>query len=84
MFAACGLAATAQATDVPDPDPERFEADIRAFEAWDRQNAFPRDAVLFVGSSSIRMWQTAESFPELPVINRGFGGSQISDVNHYR
>jgi lysophospholipase L1-like esterase len=39
--------------------------------------------VLFVGSSSIRMWQTAESFPELAVINRGFGGSHTSDVNHF-
>jgi lysophospholipase L1-like esterase len=80
---ACGLAAYAQAREVPDPDPGRFETDIRAFEAWDRQNAFPRNAVLFVGSSSIRMWPTAESFPELPVINRGFGGSHISDVQHF-
>jgi lysophospholipase L1-like esterase len=38
---------------------------------------------LFVGSSSIRMWQTAESFPELLVINRGFGGSHTSDVNYF-
>lgn len=66
-----------------DPDPARFAADIRAFEAWDRQNSFPPRAVLFVGSSSIRMWQTAESFPDSPVINRGFGGSHISDVNHF-
>jgi lysophospholipase L1-like esterase len=39
--------------------------------------------VLFVGSSSIRKWQTAESFPDLPVINRGFGGSHVSEVNHF-
>jgi lysophospholipase L1-like esterase len=37
--------------------------------------------VLFVGSSSIRLWGTRESFPHWPVINRGFGGSRISDVN---
>jgi lysophospholipase L1-like esterase len=78
---ACGLAASAQTTTVPNPD--RFEADIRAFEAWDRQNAFPRGAVVFVGSSSIRMWPTAESFPDVAVINRGFGGSHVSDVNHF-
>lgn len=29
------------------------------------------------------MWQTAESFPNLAVVNRGFGGSHTSDVNHY-
>jgi lysophospholipase L1-like esterase len=66
-----------------DPDPARFEQEIAAFEHWDRQNSYPRDAGLFVGSSSIRMWPTAESFPNLAVINRGFGGSQISDVRHF-
>ena len=86
LLAACGLATQAAPPDVsakPNPDPARFTADIAAFEAWDRQNSAPKDAVLFVGSSSIRMWQTAESFPDLAVINRGFGGSHASDVNHF-
>jgi lysophospholipase L1-like esterase len=61
----------------------QFETEIVAFEKWDRQNAVPRDCILFVGSSSIRLWPTAESFPDLPVINRGFGGSTIADVNRY-
>src|SRR5687767_7656201 len=44
----------------------------------------PRDAVLFVGSSSIRMWKTLEKdFPDLTVINRGFGGSTIRDSIRY-
>jgi lysophospholipase L1-like esterase len=64
-------------------DPSRFESEIAAFEKWDRQNAFPKDPILFVGSSSIRLWPTAEAFPDAPVINRGFGGSTIADVNHY-
>jgi lysophospholipase L1-like esterase len=80
---ACGLAANAQTTTSPDADPTRFETDIRAFEAWDRQNSPPRDAVLFVGSSSIRMWPTADCFSNLPVINRGFGGAHVSDLNHF-
>ena len=88
LFIACGLAHPAWAFAEPAvvrgaPDPARFDSEIAAFENWDRQNAVPPDAVLFVGSSSIRMWQTAESFPNLPVINRGFGGSHISDVNHF-
>jgi lysophospholipase L1-like esterase len=29
------------------------------------------------------MWETREAFPDWPVINRGFGGAHISDVNHY-
>ena len=72
--------ALAQGTDSASA---RFESEIAAFEKWDRQNASPKDAILFVGSSSIRLWQTAEAFPDLPVINRGFGGSSISDVNHF-
>jgi len=82
LIAACSLAASAS-EPATDPDPTRFESEIAAFEKWDRQNSVPRDAILFVGSSSIRMWETAKSFPDLPVINRGFGGSHISDVNHF-
>ncbi len=69
--------------EVPDPDPERFSDDIAAFEAWDAKNATPEDAILFVGSSSIRLWSTAEAFPDKPVVNRGFGGSELSDVMHF-
>ena len=83
LAALLGAGATLAQEAAHDPDPARFEAEIRAFEAWDRQNSFPKDSVLFVGSSSIRMWQTAESFPDLAVINRGFGGSHASDVNHF-
>ena len=66
-----------------DPDPNRFAENIARFEQWDRQNAALPNSVLFVGSSSIVRWATAVDFPGLPVINRGFGGSHISDVNHY-
>jgi lysophospholipase L1-like esterase len=64
-------------------DPARWEKDISQFEAWDRQNSPARESVLFVGSSSIRMWPTRVDFPDLPVINRGFGGAHISDVNAF-
>lgn len=84
LITACGLAHTdCVVAKSPNPDPSRFDSEIAAFETWDRQNSAPKNAILFVGSSSIRMWQTAESFPDLPVINRGFGGSHISDVNHF-
>ncbi|MGD9634253.1 MAG: SGNH/GDSL hydrolase family protein [Pirellulales bacterium] len=94
LVAACGLAEVTAQTAAPvapsartapktNPDPARFDREIAAFEAWDRQNSAPEDAVLFVGSSSIRMWQTAEAFPEFSVINRGFGGSHASDVVHF-
>jgi len=57
----------------------KWEKDIRAFEEQDRKSPPPRNAILFVGSSSIRMWKLPQYFPGLTAINRGFGGSQISD-----
>lgn len=67
----------------PDPDPNRFSKEIERFIKFDRQNAVPENGVLFAGSSSMRMWMTRESFPDLPVINRGFGGAHISDVTFF-
>jgi len=61
----------------------RWEAAIRRFEKADTDERRPRDAVLFVGSSSIRMWNLKESFPGLPSINHGFGGSQIDNSIHF-
>ena len=63
--------------------PARFETEIAAFEKWDAKNAVPKDSILFVGSSSVRLWESAEAFPGLPVINRGFGGSTIPDSTHF-
>ncbi len=61
-----------------------FAADIAAFEAADRLNPPPAGGVLFVGSSSIRLWPSlADDFPGVHIVQRGFGGSEISDVVHY-
>jgi lysophospholipase L1-like esterase len=58
----------------------QWEKDIGAFEARDRTNPPPKGCIVFVGSSSIRMWKgLAADFPGLPVVNRGFGGSQLAD-----
>lgn len=70
------------AADPPKPLP--FENEIKAFEAADARQMPPRDAILFYGSSSIRLWKTlAQDFPDKTVINRGFGGSQTSDAIRY-
>jgi len=63
--------------------PEAWAEAIAAFEKQDAKEAPPKEGVLFVGSSSIRMWDLKKSFPDLPAINRGFGGSQICDSTHY-
>jgi predicted amidohydrolase/lysophospholipase L1-like esterase len=61
-----------------------WEGAIRAFEARDRTSPPPRDAVLFVGSSTICLWKTlVQDFADHKVINRGFGGSQIADCTCY-
>lgn len=50
------------------------------FAQADAEESSPPGTVLFVGSSSIRLWNTlAADFPDVPVLNRGFGGSQIAD-----
>ena len=62
----------------------KWEKDIQKFEAADKTNPPPEGAVLFIGSSTIRMWKTLkEDFPNHKVINRGFGGSQIADSVYY-
>jgi len=61
----------------------RWERQIRAFEAADRQKPPPKQGILFIGSSSIVGWKTDRWFAGLPVINRGFGGSQIADSVHF-
>lgn len=83
LLLALGNVAPRLALGQNDPDPGRFAAEIEAFEAWDLKNVPPPNPVLFVGSSSIRLWPSATYFPDLPVINRGFGGSHISYVNFY-
>jgi len=86
VFALCSLGLIVPSlteAQQSDPDPERFEQQISRFEAWDTKNSHPTKATLFVGSSSIVMWDSAERFPNIPLINRGFGGSHVSDVNHY-
>lgn len=63
---------------------EQWEAEIKAFEARDKTNPPPHSPILFIGSSSVRMWKTlADDFKGFPVINRGFGGSQMTDSAYF-
>lgn len=62
----------------------RWENDIAAFGRKDAEATPPKGAVLFVGSSTIARWKSlAQDFPGVPVLNRGFGGSQIADSTYY-
>lgn len=62
----------------------KWEKEIAAFEQHDKESPPPKHAIVFVGSSSIKKWTTvAQDFPHHRVLNRGFGGSQMSDAAHF-
>lgn len=59
--------------------------EVQAFKKQDSLQFPGEGKILFVGSSSFRLWKDLQSyFPSYPVINRGFGGSTLSDVIRYR
>lgn len=69
---------------VPARNHAQWEKEIAAFEARDREDPPARGGILFTGSSVIRLWKTlGDDFAGLPVINRGFGGSEIADATHF-
>jgi lysophospholipase L1-like esterase len=74
---AMGLAET------PRPDPGRFAKEIAKFDSEDAAKSPAKGGIVFTGSSSVRMWKVNEAFPDLPVLNRGFGGSVTNDLVTY-
>ena len=61
----------------------RWEKTIAAMEARDRKQPPPKGEILLCGSSSARGWNVRKYFPDLKVVNRGFGGSQIHDSTQF-
>ncbi|MCP4642687.1 MAG: hypothetical protein GY851_19735 [bacterium] len=77
-------AGAAEAEEDTQPyEEKRWGKDIRRFEKADKESFPPEDAVLFVGSSSIVGWNLKKYFPNLETINRGFGGSAVSDSVYF-
>lgn len=78
-----GLAAFAE-TPLPAPNPH-WESEIKSIEARDRLAPTKEgDAIVFVGSSSIRLWKSLRAdFTDLRVYNHGFGGSYLIDSIAY-
>ena len=61
-----------------------FADEIRAFKKADSERFPPKNAILFVGSSSFRKWTDVQDyFPGYTIVNRGFGGSTLPDVIRY-
>jgi lysophospholipase L1-like esterase len=62
-----------------------FQDEITAFKLQDSLSFPGKGKILFVGSSSFRLWKDLQSdFPEHPLINRGFGGSSFPDLMLYK
>src|SRR5439155_2008343 len=81
LTAAAAVAAEPAAAPAPSP----WDESLAAFAAADLEHAPQPGGVLFVGSSSIRLWDDLETqFSAMPVvIKRGLGGSKLSDCVHY-
>jgi lysophospholipase L1-like esterase len=76
------VALTIGTTVPPAAQTDRWAKEMAAFQQQDHQPP-PPGGIVFVGSSSIRLWDLGRSFPNLPVVNRGFGGSEVADsVRH--
>ena len=62
-----------------------FQKEILEFKKQDSISFPPSHAILFVGSSSFTKWKDVSAyFPNHVIINRGFGGSTLLDVIHYK
>lgn len=60
----------------------KWENEFEKFDEQDKRNPPPKEgAILFIGSSSIRMWKNvADALNNDRIINRGFGGSEFTDI----
>ena len=66
------------------PEVRIWEKDIQKFEQLDKSEKYPEDAILFAGSSSIRLWTTLENdMAPYHIIQRGYGGAKLSDFAVY-
>ena len=61
-----------------------FEKEIMSYEKQDSISMPKKNQILFLGSSSFRLWKTFDQdLKGLPVLNRGFGGSTLEDALYY-
>ena len=62
----------------------RYEKEINKFDSLNKVEIYPEDAILFLGSSYIRLWTNIRKDLEYEhIIHRGFGGSNLKDVAYY-
>ena len=81
FLVACGTNSKPDTKPVANPP---FWNDIQKFKKQDSISFPPKNAILFIGSSSFTMWKDVQNyFPGYTIVNRGFGGSTILDQIRY-
>ena len=85
LSGASGCRGSLPVPEVPDGEkPERWSKAMEAFARQDRDAPPPPGGVVFVGSSSIRLWKTLKSdMAPVPVVHRGFGGAKLFDAIYH-
>lgn len=81
----CALALCARgAESLPAAAPNRFEKNVRAYEAADKTNPPPPGAILLAGDSQFFRWKTLhEDLPDFTIVNRGIDSFQTSDLVYF-
>jgi lysophospholipase L1-like esterase len=75
-----GIHSSQAQTTTPIP----FQDEIEVFLKKDSIAMPAANSILFVGSSSFNYWKDISNyFPGYPIINRGFGGSSLTDVIYF-
>lgn len=85
FFAGLSSAEKSMDAAAPNIDPKKWEPAVALFELYDKAFPNPAGGIVFVGSSSFKLWndRLRTDMSPLEVIPRGFGGSTIVDVLHY-
>ena len=78
---AWAAAASARPDEPTRPLASRWAYEMQSFASQDIAGRSGKHEVVFVGSSTIRLWDVGRWFPETPILNRGFGGSVTADTN---
>jgi hypothetical protein len=78
------FAVTALAQPAKDADrAAKWEKEVAAIEKRQADHPPEKGGIVFAGSSTVRLWDLAKSFPDWKATNSGFGGSEIRDVTHF-
>lgn len=84
LLTACGGSGIERPAIPQGADPLAWSADIERFEALDAERPAVPGSVVFVGSSSIRLWDTlVRDMAPMTVVKRGFGGSRLFDAVYW-